>query len=250
MNPSKSGAGAVPPAKYWHLSPTYPHWAKLSLHDLVHTLRPLSGYEGQDVLFYASHPIRYVYLVAVVVGIDLPSASTAILVLDDSSGACVEAVVRSPTGEGEVRTGVTVVPGLTRSEEGLMVEGLSLGPGTVVKAKGIFSNFRGVRQVELKRLSVLKDTREEAAAWRARAGFKAEVLEKPWTLGVEERAAADTEIAREAAREKLVAARERLRKKEREKKRGEHEKRKVEREEKREMKRREEEREMDAGALV
>ncbi|GAM82190.1 hypothetical protein ANO11243_001690 [Dothideomycetidae sp. 11243] len=234
-------AQTIPPAKYWHLSPTYSHWVKLSAWNIVHTLRREPGYEGQDVLFYAAHPIRYAYLVAPLASLDTPSPTTTVLLLDDSSGACIEAVIRADT-----------VPGLVRYADGAVtLDTTTLAPGTVLKVKGTFTSFRGVRQLEVKRLSVLGGgTTAEVAAWRARAEYKTTVLERPWRLSDAEREKVDAENAKEAAAECLRVAREKLRRVQKGKKKEEHERRKEERNAKREDKRREEERQMNAGALV
>jgi hypothetical protein len=63
-----------------------------------------------------------------------------------------------------------------------MVDNHRLDIGTVVKAKGTLSEFRSIKQVELKRVWVVATTNEEAQAWAETAAFKQEVLSKPWHL--------------------------------------------------------------------
>lgn len=58
--------------------------------------------------------------------------------------------------------------------------------GTVVKAKGTISTFRNLRQIELKRIWIVRSTAEEMAEWVEGAKFKGEVLSKPWVLSQEQ----------------------------------------------------------------
>ena len=51
-----------------------------------------------------------------------------------------------------------------------------------MKAKGTLCTFRDDRQVALCRLSVIRDTGEEAKAWAELARFRSEVLSRPWLL--------------------------------------------------------------------
>ena len=228
------GPPRIPPAKYWSLSPTYNHWVKLSAHDIVHTLHQPPAFAGQPVLFFNNCPIRYAYVVGVILSIEAFNETTAVILLDDSSGACIEVVLR----------GKVEVPGLTRTADGLglVLDGKSLAPGVVLKAKGTFTSFRGVRQIELRRVAVVGCTRDEVAAWKARAAARKE-LERGWVLSAAEMEALDAEIARA---DKLAVEQEgqrRAKKQERERTRGE-------RETRRETRRQKQERAMDAGALI
>lgn len=63
------------------------------------------------------------------------------------------------------------------------LEGVALG--SIVKAKGSINQFRGVKQVLLRRITVLKDTNEEVAAWAETTRFKRNVLLKPWVVSDE-----------------------------------------------------------------
>ena len=66
---------------------------------------------------------------------------------------------------------------------------LSLTPfslGSIIKAKGSITTFRGIRQLSLERIFMVKDTAEEARCWAENTAFTRDVLEKPWVVGDEE----------------------------------------------------------------
>jgi len=118
------------------------------------------------------------------------------MTLDDGSGACIDVrITRKPVTKvvaGESNTDVKNLQ--VHSYLGcfeLVVDGKGLDIGTVVKAKCTISSFRDTRQLVLKRISIIKNTNEEVAAWRETAGFKKDVLSKPWVLTSEERDSID-----------------------------------------------------------
>lgn len=227
----------IPPARYWHLSPTWTHWTKLSAWDIATTLRTAPGFEGQKVLFYRNSPVRYVYLVGAVVSVDVPSATLAVIVLDDCSGACIEAVIR----------GAADVQGLERGadELTLLLGGRVLVPGDVLRVKGELDAFRGVRQVLLRRVGRVEGTGMEVDAWKARATVRRE-LERGWRLSDEDRRRVEEEMLKEEIKERSKLGRVEAHKR----KRAEHEMRKTEREARREDRRREQEKRLNTGALI
>lgn len=121
--------------------------------------------------------------------------------------------------------------------------------GTVVKAKGTISEFRGVKQLDLKRIWRVTTTNAEAQAWIETVAFKQKVLSTPWRLTSMEHTKIKNDI--KAERKKLQ---------EYERRKAEHETKKKEQREAREahlaqretrleMRRRKEEAMMNAGAL-
>jgi len=54
--------------------------------------------------------------------------------------------------------------------------------GSVLKAKCTISEFRGIKQLDLKRVSVVSTTNEEAKAWAETAAFKQQILSRPWHI--------------------------------------------------------------------
>jgi hypothetical protein len=122
--------------------------------------------------------------------------------------------------------------------------------GAVVKVKGTISAFRNIRQIELKRIWVVRSTTEEIAEWQDGAKFKREVLSQPWVLSQEQlRDLQKSEMQKRHKREEA----ERM-----EEKRLRHDaaktvrraERRREHELKKEAKRRKEEEIMNAGALI
>jgi hypothetical protein len=132
----------------------------------------------------------------------------------------------------------------------VLVDDQRLDIGTVIKAKGTISEFRGVKQLDLKRIWTVPTTNEEAKAWAETAAFKQEVLSRPWHLTSAEHRHIKAEIK---AEKKKIRDYER-RKNEYEAKKSEHEQasevRLAQREKKLEMRRRKEEVMMNAGALM
>lgn len=132
----------------------------------------------------------------------------------------------------------------------VVVDNQRLDIGSVVKAKGTISEFRGIKQIDLKRIWVVTTTNEEAQAWAETADFKQEVLSKPWHVSSREH--------------KQIKARKSLERKKLEeyaRRKAEHEVKKeaqrqaravhmAQKEKKQELQRRKEEVMMNAGALI
>ncbi|KAG9766426.1 hypothetical protein KCU95_g18066, partial [Aureobasidium melanogenum] len=282
-NNSTWQAAPIHNAKYFFASPTYNKWVKLSAAD-VHALREVPGFEGshspfilqvfalrteltnvfffaftgQNVYFCLNHPIRFVYLVAPVVAIqEIPHTRYLILTLDDSSGACIDVKIerKDPAKIDPDSTSNTTVANIDINTpfDGpteIKVDGQVVDIATVLKVKCTIGSFRGVKQLELKRCNVIRDTTEEVAAWEAMALFKRDVLAKPWMLNAADRATLDVQLQQEALREQEEERRER-RSQRAHQKREEHraEKRRA-REEEKEQRRLAAEKKYNQGALV
>lgn len=212
---------------------------------------------GQNIYFYLNHPIRFVRVVGVVVAIDDINIKYSALTLDDGSGATVELkIVRTaPANQGpkECSSNTTVKNVNVISQFGVFevtVDGQKVDIGTVVKAKGTISEFRGVKQLELKRAQIVSSTDEEAQAWAETAAFKIGTLAIPWRVTSSQH----SEIKKKSKADKKKAKDYDRRMREYEKKRAEHEATKAaqlaQKEAKRETRRRREEAMMNAGALM
>lgn len=214
-------------------------------------------HQAQHIFFHLNHPIRYIRLVGLIVAIDDVNPRYTILTLDDSSGATIEVkIVRLAKDEfnpvespsNTMIENVNVYSGLGNFS--VQVDGHEVDIGTVIKVKGTISTFRGNKQVELKRIWLVKSTNEEAKAWLETAKFKKEVLSVPWhiTKGEHRRI-----IAAEKYEQKKAADKEKLRR-EHEAKRMERRRHKekeiAEREKRLEVRRKKEEIMMNAGALI
>jgi hypothetical protein len=114
--------------------------------------------------------------------------------------------------------------------------------GTVVKVKAVVGEFRGVKQLELKRIYVLRTTGEEVREWNEVARWKRDILSKPWVLTPERLRELDVEEANERRKQRDAEKQRREYKKVKEEK--------VERYEvKLEKRRRMKEQELKGGAL-
>ena len=196
-------------------------------------------------------------VVGVIVAIDDVNVKYTVLTLDDGSGATIEMKIirRVPGDQGSENApsntymdNVNVI-----SEFGVfevMIGQQRIDIGTVIKAKGTISEFRAIKQLEMKRIWTVTTTDEEAQAWAEAATFKQQVLSVPWRLTSAEHRKIKEKIKSD---KRKVKEYERL-KRDHEKKREEHRKAKelhmAQREVKLESRRRKEEAMMNAGALV
>ncbi|KAL8812666.1 MAG: hypothetical protein Q9200_000854 [Gallowayella weberi] len=159
---------------------------------------------GQNIYFYANHPIQWIRLVGVVVAFDI-YPNRIIITLDDSSGLPIEIFCRkianhatsgidtSVDNHGVITLNKISVPKddehVCITSEG-KVDLQDFDVGSVVKIKGGISEFRGEKQVTLERISLVRTTDEEAALWADNATFHRDVLSRPWVVGhVEQRSA-------------------------------------------------------------
>ncbi|KAF2643536.1 hypothetical protein P280DRAFT_515933 [Massarina eburnea CBS 473.64] len=174
------------PAYCFRVSPTWDGWVRLSAAD-VHALRTEPEFKGQRIYFHLNHPIRFVCVVGAVVAIDDINFKYTALTIDDGSGATIELkIVRQPPNADEPDKSNTVINNVNvHSHRGVFevsVDHQQVDIGTVIKAKGTISEFRGLKQVELKRAWIVSTTNEEVQAWEKMATFKKDVLSRPWRL--------------------------------------------------------------------
>jgi hypothetical protein len=167
---------------------------------------------GQHVYFHHNHPIQYVYLCGLVQQIDLaPGAGAvkyALLMLDDGSGRAIEVKIPRRHGpaldNGEVYPSNTLIDNLnvydTWGLASLFIDNKPIHVGTVLKVKGTIAEFRE-RQVELKRVFLVKDTNEEAVFWAGVAKHRRDVLSKPWVLSAADMKVLDDQIEAETRKE-------------------------------------------------
>lgn len=185
--PSASCLTYYPSFLFQH-SPTYSQWVRLSAKDFHEGLHRRSEFEGPDLWFYLNHPVKYVRVVGIVVAYDdlekriditrivFPPLfsphnflSLTKRLVDDGSGRLINLIVWKDPLKGEKRK--------------LPLEDLKgIHLYSVIKAKGNVGEFRGTKQLVLRRVSVLRDTNDEVDAWGEAADFKETVLSKPWTL--------------------------------------------------------------------
>lgn len=149
------------------------------------------------------------YLCGLVVQIDLaPGAGAlkyALLVLDDSSGRTIEIKIpRRQVKDGDCAEypSNTLIDNLElRVDMGvpdLFVDKKHVPVGSVLKVKGTLTKFRE-RQIDLKRVFLVKSTDEEVSFWAGVAANK-RVLAHPWVLTDSQRAKADARAVIEEER--------------------------------------------------
>lgn len=74
--------------------------------------------------------------------------------------------------------------------------------GTVIKVKAVIGEFRKVKQLELKRIYVIRTTGEEVKEWAEVARWKRDILSKPWNLSPQKLKDLDSEDARERRKQR------------------------------------------------
>jgi hypothetical protein len=121
--------------------------------------------------------------------------------------------------------------------------------GTVIKVKAVIGEFRYVKQLELKRIYVLRTTAEEVKEWAEVARWKRDVLSKPWVLTPERLRELDGEDARERRKQRDVERKNVEYKKVKEEKLAKKRERVERHEAKAEKRRKQKEEELNKGAL-
>ncbi|KAM0801416.1 hypothetical protein BDR22DRAFT_820552 [Usnea florida] len=221
------------PAYCFPLSPTHNTWARLTASD-VHALRERTGFEGQNLYFHLNHPIKWIRLVGVIVALDI-YPTRWIALLDDSSGATIEITcgrpgptpttrnahsTSMPDSAMEPKKNDALTKGISATGRAVDLSGVDIG--TVVKVKGGVGSFRDVRQMLLERISIIRTTNEEVAAWAENSAFRREILSRPWVVeeGDEKRARRKAEGLEREKRTRGEAREKRMRKGEKEDRAG------------------------------
>ena len=119
--------------------------------------------------------------------------------MDDGSNACIDVkIARKAVSRVEPGESNTAIKNLqvesSRSSFDILIDGKEVDIGKVIKAKCTLSSFRGVRQLDLKRVWVISNTNEEVALWKDMANFKRDVLSHPWILTKEDEEKVDRQV--------------------------------------------------------
>jgi hypothetical protein len=206
---------------------------------------------GQHVYFHGNHPIRYVYLCGLVLQFDLApgagAAKYALLMLDDGSGRAIEVKIpRRQPSDGGAFLSNTHVDNLNVNVKfglaSLFIDDRPVHVGAILKVKGTITMFRD-RQIELKRVFLVRDTNEEVVFWASLAKHRVDVLSRPWILTHAKMKAIDDGI-------KAQERHDRERKKAKQAKFKRDEVKRAKSDEKRERQRRRVQEVLDDGALV
>ncbi|CAO2655715.1 Nn.00g045180.m01.CDS01 [Neocucurbitaria sp. VM-36] len=243
------------PAYCFRASPTFDIWVKLTAAD-VQALRSEPDFQGQHIYFHLNHPIRYVRLVGVIVAIDDINTKYTVLTIDDGSGANIELkivrILQAELTPMDSTSNTTIDNVNVVSQFGVfevLIDNHRLDIGTVIKAKGTITEFRGIKQLDLRRVWVVTTTNEEAQAWAEAAAFRRDILSTPWRISSAEHKKIKNSIKSE---KKKLQEYERRKLEHEAKKKEQKEARELytaQREVRLEMRRRREEIIMNAGAL-
>ncbi|KAI9806033.1 MAG: hypothetical protein M1833_004440 [Piccolia ochrophora] len=204
------------PAYCFSRSPTYNVWARLTAAE-IHRLCSYQGYEGQCIYFVLNHPIRFVRLTGVVVARD-DHQHLSIIQLDDGSGETIDVICPKPARGNPQSSKVELSdPSLKATVAAVKQDNEAPRPatgirspnhpdiagvdvGTVVKVKGRLGEFRGALQVDMKRISIVKETNDEVVAWAEQTAFWMGTLSTPWTISTKEQEGLLKEIRRREER--------------------------------------------------
>ncbi|QSS66169.1 OB-fold nucleic acid binding domain-containing protein [Histoplasma capsulatum] len=170
----------------------------------VHRLRLRPGFECQNICFYLNHPIQFICAAGIIVARD-EQERRSILVLDDSSGACLEVVCSKNTQDDHSNTNTITntntntntnnnnMDNTTPSQPTHLTSATKkplnitpLLPGVRAKLKGTISYFRGMFQLCLERYEMLHNMTTEVHFWDERTRFRLQVLCVPWVVTQEE----------------------------------------------------------------
>ncbi|KAK2810561.1 hypothetical protein FQN50_002818 [Emmonsiellopsis sp. PD_5] len=176
------------PAYCHKVSPTFFSWVKMAAVD-IHRLKTRKGFEGQNLHFHLNHPIQFVCVAGIILSRD-EHEHRSILVLDDSSGACLEIVcAKAPNSPNPITTTTPTPTNPTTTHlTSTTTQPLSLTPlvpGVRAKLRGTLTSFRGVMQVALERYEVIADMRGEVRFWEERTKVLVGVLGVPWVVAGE-----------------------------------------------------------------
>lgn len=153
--------------QYFEYSATYKSWVKLFIKD-VHELHLLPGFEGTQARFWLNHPIRWIQLVGIVVGV-LIKPSFAEILIDDGSGHTIEAYVSGAAAE--------------TLKVDFEHDSCSVDISTLLKVKGtVKTNHKGELQIVVTKAQVLQDPLDELQAWEERVNYRKSVLDVPWHI--------------------------------------------------------------------
>lgn len=120
-------------------------------------------------------PVRWVRVVGVVLAIDTFEGRRAYTV-DDGSGACIEAVVKTDHANQPMSGKSTA-----ESEKWAAAIADGIEVGSVADVKGWLHTFREV-QINVKKMDLVRCTADEVKLWAKRDKQQRDILEKPWVL--------------------------------------------------------------------
>lgn len=169
-------------------------------------LQERDGFQGENLFFHRNLPLKWVRIVGVVVAVD-DFAGLRAYTIDDSSGACTEAIVSLAMPKAVAPA--NELPGAPAPAPSTPYEHVDVG--SVVDVKGALTTFRDAKQLKVEKMIELRSTADEVRLWAKRSAFRRDVLEKPWVVPDKmirkcRRDAERTEAEDEKKRKRLQAA--------------------------------------------
>ncbi|CCG82661.1 Predicted protein [Taphrina deformans PYCC 5710] len=155
---------------YFAFSPTYKSWVKLFIHD-CYNLRSLEGFEGTRARFWKNHPIRWIQLVGIVIGVNI-RAAFAELEIDDGSGSNINVNVRGEVGD-------SINLDTERNQ-------CSVDVGQLIRVKGTLATDHKLElQLVADKIDIIRDPLFELSAWKERVHLRETVLDVPWHCDID-----------------------------------------------------------------
>lgn len=124
--------------------------------------------------------MKWVRTVGVIVAID-EFFNKRCYTIDDSSGACIEALIDLPNTNNQSQHAGTRELG-KYDAIAAMTQYDHLDVGDIIDVKGQLTLFRNEKQIRVEKINVVLSTSQEVSLWEKRAAFRRNVLDKPWTL--------------------------------------------------------------------
>lgn len=188
----------IPPASFFSHHPLANSWTKLTCADFEALHQPASFY-GQSWYFHLNHPLRHVSLIGIITSISFfgPTNRYLSVNINDGSGRSVECksevlpVISSGDLKGKEENSAASEPRLSTTTERLQVHsvwpnvllaGLPLEEGMLLKVKGVPASYRDTRQLRWLRASIVTSTDVEAAWWASYADTVRMILAQPWEV--------------------------------------------------------------------
>ena len=196
-------------------------------------------------------------ITAPIVSIEDVASKYALITLDDGSGATI--IIKVARLAPEIASSLECPSNTTVDNVNVHVklgtfdvevDGQILDIGSIVKAKCTIDEWKGVKQLDLAKIKVIRSMAEEINEWEEVAKWKREILDQPWVL--DDKHLVEMEKKDRDQRQKQLDDQKKAEEKKRihlAKKRERQQKQK-EYEEKWERRRRKEEVMMNAGALI
>lgn len=124
--------------------------------------------------------MKWVRTVGVIVAID-EFSSKRCYTIDDSSGACIEALIDLPnTNNQPQNAGTYELAKYDTTAATTQYDHLDVGD--IIDVKGQLALFRNEKQIRVEKINVVPSTSQEVSLWEKRAAFRRNVLDKPWNL--------------------------------------------------------------------